>query len=58
MKFIVYSPNSTVQQLKFGNGQAISSLTLLGIWLPIRTGIYVKTMSVKGSAGQEQTHTD
>ena len=43
MKLVIDPQTSTVQPLKFGNGQAISFHTLLGVWLLIHTGIEVNS---------------
>ena len=53
MKLFIHSQTSTVQQLKFGNGQVISSNTLLGVWLLIHAGIKVKHLQVPGLFGWE-----
>ena len=39
MKLIAHSQTSTVHALKFGDGYAISSHNLLGMWLVIHAGI-------------------
>ena len=44
MKLLIHSLTSTVQPLKFRNGQVISSHTLLGVWLLIHAGIKVNTL--------------
>ena len=41
MKLLIHSQTSTVQPLKFGNGWAISSHILLGMWLLIHAGNWV-----------------
>ena len=41
IKLLIHSKTSTVQPLKFGNGQVISSHTLLFRWLLIHVGIKV-----------------
>ena len=41
MTYTFPSQTSTVQPLKFGNVQVISSYILLGMWLLIRAGIEV-----------------
>ena len=41
IKLLIHSQTSTVQPLKFGDGQAISSQILLGIGLLIHAGIKV-----------------
>ena len=38
MKWVIYLNTSTVQPLKFGIGQIISSHTLLGMWLLFHAG--------------------
>ena len=43
MKLFIISQILTVQQLKFDNGQVISSHTMLGIWLLIHASINVNT---------------
>ena len=59
MKLLIHSQNSTVQQLKFGNGSVISSHTLLSMWLSIRAGIKdAPCVLVKGAPGEPFTHMD
>ena len=41
MKLLIYSQTSTVQPLKFGNGEVISSQILLGMGLLIHAEIKV-----------------
>ena len=51
MILLILSQTSTVQPLKFGNAQVISSHTLLGMWLIIHAGIkltYCSQMSPIG----------
>ena len=42
MPLLIHSQTSTVQPLRLGNGETISSHTLLGMWLLIHAGIKVK----------------
>ena len=41
VKLLIHSQTSMVQLLKFGNGEVISSQTLLGMWLLIHDVIKV-----------------
>ena len=51
MKLLIHSQTSTVQPLKFGNGQVISSHTLLGMWLLIHAGLKLIHVSNRGPSG-------
>ena len=41
MKLLLHSQTSTVQPLKFGNGEVVPSHTLLDMWLLTHAGIKV-----------------
>ena len=55
MKLLLHSHTSTVQPLKFGNGQVISSHTLVGMYMYLLThaGIKVNHVSKRGSLNSQ-----